>query len=110
MGASGGIALQQEYDLLQAELENFFGQQAEIRAGLKPEEPIYHKPPELLLYELVNSTGLPVWSGGLMDQPHIWLGYYRVVDNVYKAFEAIRRRNIEEAERQRREKNGATDS
>ena len=109
MEANGGIILQREYDLLQTELENYFGQQTEIRAGLKPEEPLIAKSPELLRYEMVNTTGLPVWSGGLQDQPHIWLGQYGIIDRVFKIYEAIRIANEEaEAKARRKELNGSS--
>ena len=46
--------------------------------GMKVTQPI-EKPEALILYEQVTSFGLPLVSGGIMDQPHIWLQEYYVV-------------------------------
>ena len=101
-GGNGGIVLQEELKALQMELENFYGQQAEIRSGLKLEDPVVAKPLELIRYEMVKEFGLQVWEGGLMDQPHIWLLQYRVVDNVTRIFALIKQK-ADEAEARRRE-------
>lgn len=81
------MILQGELNLLQEDLEEYFGTLNEIRAGLAT-KPIA-KPPELRLFEMLQETGLPMWSGGLMDQPHIWLYQYGLIKSVKAMFEAI---------------------
>jgi len=62
------------------------------KAGLKirPEE-VAEKPPELIKYEQMKVTGLPIWAGGLQDQPHIWLLMMGVIHNTLTIFEVIDR-------------------
>jgi hypothetical protein len=45
--------------------------------GLKAEIP--EKPEAQLLLEMIQTTGLPLVDGGLIDQPHIWLQELAVV-------------------------------
>lgn len=41
----------------------------------------------------MKSTGLPVWAGGLQDQPHIWLEMIGVIEAVQTVFDNIARAN-----------------
>jgi hypothetical protein len=56
---------------------------------LRKEQDVPAKPAALRKYELVKSTGLHLVSGGLLDQPHIWLMQWEVVDSVTKLWDAI---------------------
>ena len=56
---------------------------------------------------MMKATGLPVWEGGLQDQPHIWLGQYGLIDKTFRLFEAIRLASeAAETERRRNQQNG----
>ena len=57
----------------------------QLKAGLKvaPEERV-GKPDELKKYEQMKALGLPIWAGGIQDQPHIWLAEFGVIDNIVK--------------------------
>jgi len=63
-----------------------------LRSGLKvaPDER-REKPDELKKYEQMKALGLPVWAGGVQDQPHIWLEMIGVIENTIKLFEAMSR-------------------
>jgi hypothetical protein len=55
---------------------------------------------------MIKKTGLHVWEGGMMDQPHIWLGQFGVIDNLVQLYASLERARIE-AERKAEEKNGS---
>jgi len=59
----------------------------QLKAGLKirPNE-VVEMPPELKKYKQMKATGLPVWPGGLQDQPHIWLEMIGVIVAVEAVF------------------------
>jgi len=76
-------------------LTDYFGMLNQLRAGLKVRvEERVEKPVELIKYEQMKSTGLPLLAGGIQDQPHIWLLQIRVIENVVEVF-----RQLEEASR-----------
>jgi hypothetical protein len=101
----GKLVLQRDLEALQSELENYFGQQNELLNGLTIEDEVIEKPVELIRYEMVKAFGLPVWEGGLADQPHIWLLQYKIIDTVVRLFESLRIAS-EEAKQRSRESNG----
>jgi hypothetical protein len=54
------------------------------------------KPYALKLYEQIQELGLPLWSGGLLDQPYIWLQEYKIcseITAVFKALQAAQEKN-----------------
>lgn len=58
----------------QSKVEAYLGMLNQLKVGLNvAEEERVEKPPELKKYEQTLALGLPVWQGGLQDQPHIWL-------------------------------------
>ena len=63
-------------------------------AGLKirPDE-VVQKPPELKKFEQMEATGLPVWDGGLQDQPHIWLEMVGIIVMVKNTFKRLAEAN-----------------
>ena len=89
MGSSGGRRLEEILERQRAELENYFGSINELRAGALAIEKVPPKPAILRMYELVRNTGLPLVEGALMDQPHIWLRQYEMVDATRKMWDAI---------------------
>jgi hypothetical protein len=62
----------------------------QIRAELKvaPEDR-HEKPDELKKYEQMKALGLPVWAGGVQDQPHIWLEMIGIIENTLKVFNLV---------------------
>lgn len=50
-------------------------------------------PPELKKYRQMKATGLPVWAGGLQDQPHIWLEMVGVIEAIQAVFDNLARAN-----------------
>ena len=85
----GGSIVEDILRELRAELEEYLGSVNELRAGLRTTIP--PKPAALYWYEMVQSTGLHLVSGGLMDQPYIWLRQWELVEGVKKLFEEISR-------------------
>lgn len=70
-----------------------------LKAGLKvaPDER-QDKPDELKKYEQMKALGLPVWAGGIQDQPHIWLEMVGVIENTIKLFEVMSRASEQSAQ------------
>ncbi len=89
MGVVGGRRLAEILARQRAELEDYFGSLNELRAGALSIEKMPPKPAILRMYELVKSTGLPLVEGALMDQPHIWLRQYEMVDSTKTMWDAI---------------------
>jgi hypothetical protein len=75
---------------LEGRLADFFGMLNQLKAGLKirPDQ-VVEKPPELKKLEQVEAMGLPLWEGGLQDQPHIWLEMVGVMHRIRKRFEDL---------------------
>jgi hypothetical protein len=40
-------------------------------------------------YEQIRAFGIPLVSGGIMDQPHLWLLEYEAIDQTVKLMELI---------------------
>jgi hypothetical protein len=81
--------LEELLQALEEELTNYLGMQNELRMKLVPEV-IYEKPPELIYYEQQQLTGLPLWAGGLMDQPHLWMLFWKKTHDIVSLFEVLR--------------------
>lgn len=66
----------------------------EMKLGLKirPEN-VVQMPPELKKARQMEATGLPVWDGGLQDQPHIWLEMLGVITHIRKVFDNLAKAN-----------------
>jgi hypothetical protein len=79
----------------------YFGSINEFKQGVLKEEKVPPKPVELLTYERIKSTGLHLYAGGLMDQPHIWLMQWEMVEAVLLMWEVINRQS-EQADQQAR--------
>jgi len=72
---------------LRADLEEYHGEINEVKHGIRKDIP--EKPDELAVYELIKSTGLHLVPGGLMQQPHIWLMMWEIIDGTEKVFEHL---------------------
>jgi hypothetical protein len=73
----------------------YFGQQNELRQGLTIKDDKGHriapmeKPDVLLEYERCKQYGVLLYSGGLNDQPHMWLLEQDVVRDIILLFDAM---------------------
>lgn len=92
METRGGSDLRRVLDDLEDRLVNYLGQLNEIKAGLKVKS-LIPKPPELIKFEQSRILNLPLWAGGLQDQPHIWLEMFSVISNTLTVFDAIEKHN-----------------
>ena len=84
----GGSIIGGYLDELTQELRDYYGALNELKQGLTVKK-IPERPEALKRYERCQSTGLPLLSGGLQDQPHIWLMEYDVVDNIKRIITAV---------------------
>lgn len=92
---TGAELVEQKLEELRAELQNYFGLLNEImlmnavakgsNSNKKP-----RKPEALWLYEQCKQTGLPLVSGGVLDQPHIWLQEYMICEQETTRFANLR--------------------
>jgi hypothetical protein len=75
-------------------MSNYLGMLNEVAIGLKirPDR-VVQMPPELKKYRQMEVTGLPIWEGGLQDQPHIWLEMMGVIAHIIKVFENLAKAN-----------------
>lgn len=56
-------------DDIKSEIQEYYGLLNELRMGARSKVP--EKPEILILSDTLKSLNLPVWSGGLMDQPYL---------------------------------------
>ena len=73
---------------------NYYGSLNEMKEGLAADLP--EKPQALVLWEQCTELQLPLVSGGLMDQPFIWLQEVAVVKNVEALFKLANQRAVAE--------------
>jgi hypothetical protein len=83
----GGRRVRDTLEKLTQELEDYLGSINELKDGLRKD--LLPKPAELILYELVKSTGLPLVQGGLLDQPYLWLRQWEIIETVKKVYSAL---------------------
>jgi hypothetical protein len=69
VGTFGKRKIRDILEETQNEIQEYYGLLNELRMGASSKVP--QKPDILTLYENLNSSGLPLWSGGYMDQPYI---------------------------------------
>jgi hypothetical protein len=46
----------------------------------------------------MKALGLPLWAGGVQDQPHIWLEEIGIIENTIKLFDAMNRASQQSAQ------------
>ena len=80
MGSAGGIILSERLKELEAALGEYYGALNELKMGLKPKK-MPSKPQALLEYQRCKALGIPLVSGGVRDQPHVWLQELAVILN-----------------------------
>jgi len=100
LGATGGRTLGDILEDLQTRLDSYFGMLTQMSFGLKirPDE-VVEKPLELKKYQQMEATGLPMWAGGLQDQPHIWLEMMGVIRHMIEIRKNLARANKQSEER-----------
>lgn len=89
-GNGGGRALAEKLEALREAMHDYFGTLNEIKMGLTAKVP--EKPMAYDLYIKTERLGIPLVSGGLIDQPHIWLmelGVILETEQVYSSMEAM---------------------
>lgn len=70
----GGNYLVDRLEELKNAIDEYYGMVNLIRKQVKPEPDEIHEEPEALeLYQLGKELGMPRVSGGIEDQPYIWL-------------------------------------
>jgi len=85
--ADGGSLVAGKLEKLRDEIREYYGLLNELKAGLKVDFP--EKPEAMTLYERCRSTGLPLVAGGVLDQPHIWLLEWSVIEQQIAIMESI---------------------
>lgn len=86
----GGRALAEKIDALREAMHEYFGALNEIKMGLTAKVP--ERPMAYDLYIKTKKLGIPLVSGGLIDQPHIWmmeLGAILETEQIYLSLEAM---------------------
>lgn len=92
----GGSALARGLELLEVALQDYFGTLNEIEQGLNVDVPV--KPEALVYWEMMQFSNLPVVSGGLIDQPHIFQREMIIVANQVTLNERLRRLSLSQKE------------
>jgi hypothetical protein len=65
-----------------------------VRLGARPAAELPEKPGYLIAYELLPEAQRPcIISGGIMEQPHLWLLEYEAIDQVVKLFTRLNNPN-----------------
>jgi hypothetical protein len=75
------------------DLYNYFGTLNEIKVGAASASKLPEKPEALLLYEQCKELGVPVFAGGIVDQPHILVQFFKICADVSTVFNAIEAAN-----------------
>jgi hypothetical protein len=89
----GGRAVAAKLEALRNALYDYYGAINELKVLLEsqphtlPNIVIPEKPEALKLWEQCNTMNLPLYDGGVMDQPHIWLEEWAIVKEVHDLFQ-----------------------
>lgn len=96
-GSAGGRVVEGGLRRLEEALLGYFGALNELEAGLEKVE-VPEQPEALKLWRQCQSIGLPLYEGGLMNQPHIWLLEVALIAETERLFAALAARNRENAD------------
>ena len=77
MEKPGGRLVAEILDETRDEVREYFGTMNEVKLGARGRVP--PKPDKLRVYETVKDSGLPILSGGFMDQPYLWTEIFEVI-------------------------------
>lgn len=94
----GGSLVARGLEELRQALEDFYGSINEYQALVESQPnlastiTIPDKPTSLILWEQCQAFGLPLLSGGVADQPHLWLEEVAVIRQTQQLFSAIQER------------------
>lgn len=86
--AGGGIATLGVIAGIEDQIFDYYSALEALRAGIKLDE-MPEKPECLVLYDRCKLFGLPLQTGGLRDQPHIWLLEYEAVHTAVEKWKLI---------------------
>jgi len=89
LGTKGGIDLADYLQGIRDEIASYFGDLEDIAAGSRSSNTIQTKPEVLIQYEQCKSMAIPLVSGGLMDQPYIWLMEWAICQQEEQMYYAI---------------------
>lgn len=92
---SFGVELSERLKELESALREYFGALNEIKMGLTVKN-MPPKPQALTWYERCKVLGIPLVSGGVSDQPYIWLQELAVVIEQKTFFELLEKRQSQE--------------
>jgi hypothetical protein len=84
----GGSLVVERLEKIRLEIREYYGQLNEIRAGLKPKDPIF-KPDYLREWELCRQWHVMLNAGGLVDQPYLWLLEMEIVGQEATLMESL---------------------
>lgn len=87
MGTAGKQIISDEIKKIREEIEQYYGELNELKMGARGKPP--KKPDSLLMYEIVKDTGLPILSGGYIDQPYLLTLYFSVIKNTVETMEYL---------------------
>lgn len=92
---SPGVELSERLKELESSLREYYGALNEMKMGIARKMP--PKPKALAVYEKCETLGLPLLSGGVMNQPFIWLQELAVIIETKTLFEVLEKRNQQAA-------------
>ena len=90
MGWPPGIKrVNESLEELRNYLLDFYGKINEVKAGAASTKDLLEEPEAVALYRKCKSMNTLLVSGGLLDQPHIWLLEWNIVENQKTLFDNL---------------------
>jgi hypothetical protein len=89
LGAGGGSKLAEYLRELREEVQVYFQAILAVADGMPIEVP--KKPAALIQYDQCIGMGIPLVSGGLKEQPHIWLLEFAICQQERETYTALRK-------------------
>jgi hypothetical protein len=81
------MIFRERLDNIRLEIQEYYGAINELKAHATSKVPM--KPGYLEAYEMIKEMRIPLVTGGLIDQPHLWLLEYQTIDQTVKLMEAL---------------------
>lgn len=88
---SPGVELSERLKELESSLREYYGALNEMKMGIRDKMP--PRPKALVIYEQCQELGLPLVSGGVVEQPYIWLQEVATIVEQRTLFEILEKRN-----------------
>ena len=90
MGGPFSVKAIHDYiDNLRDSIIEYYGAINEIKAQIRSADKMPVEPEAMYLYKRCKSMGIPLVAGGVMDQPHIWLIEWNVIENQITMMESL---------------------